>query len=244
MNEINVVVSIIMPVYNAKKYLKKSIESVINQSYKNWELIIINDKSTDGSKLIIEEFIKKDSRIKIINNDKNSGCYVSLNKGIQCSIGKYIARLDADDYMDKHKLEKQIKYLDLHPNKMLVFCNCYSSKILTQCLGTAMMRREIFDKIGYYDSVRIAADTEFKHRIYIIIGKNLCGNIPEILYHITPVPYSLSRNLRTGMATTPRIIYHNNYKLWHNQNKNNHKKLIIHFPLINRPFTVPKSILP
>lgn len=106
-------VSIIMPCHNGEKFIKNSIESVINQTYKNWELIIINDNSTDSSVDIIQSFAKKDSRIKMINNSTPVGKpYLPRNLGIAESKGVFIAFLDCDDIWLPTKLEKQIFYFD------------------------------------------------------------------------------------------------------------------------------------
>jgi glycosyltransferase involved in cell wall biosynthesis len=98
--------SIIMPAYNAEKYIQKSIESVLDQSFANWELIIIDDLSKDNSKKTIESFAKKDKRIKPIFKEFNSGSADSRNMGIEKAIGKYIAFLDSDDLWDKNFLLK------------------------------------------------------------------------------------------------------------------------------------------
>ena len=103
-------VSIIVPVYNAEKYLDTTIETVLNQTYSHWELILVNDCSIDGSRKIYEKF-KKDRRIKWINLKTNSGAAVARNKGIEFANGRYICFLDADDLWKKNKLEKQILFM-------------------------------------------------------------------------------------------------------------------------------------
>ncbi|MCM3363556.1 glycosyltransferase family A protein [Niallia sp. MER TA 168] len=103
-------ISIIMSVYNSEKYLKESINSILTQSYKNFEFIIINDGSIDNSINIINEF--KDNRIKLHDNKENKGLIYSLNKGIELSKGRYIARFDSDDICAPNRLEEQIKYLE------------------------------------------------------------------------------------------------------------------------------------
>ena len=105
--------SVILPVYNQEKYLKESINSILNQSYKNFELIIINDGSTDGSEKIIFEF--KDPRIIYFKQD-NLGLTKTLNIAINKAKGKFIARMDADDIAGKTRFEKQINYFDKHPD--------------------------------------------------------------------------------------------------------------------------------
>ena len=128
MNEItksNPIVSVIMPVYNAEAYLKKAIESILFQTYQNIEFIIIDDCSVDDSKKIISEF--EDSRIKIILNNNNLGISASLNKGINASIGKYIARMDADDISLPERIKTQVKYMEKHPKIGLVGTGYYLS---------------------------------------------------------------------------------------------------------------------
>ncbi|MCW8896435.1 MAG: glycosyltransferase [Flavobacteriales bacterium] len=103
-------VSIIIPCYNAEKYIAETIQSVINQTYKNWELIVVNDGSTDNSLDIIKEFVANDNRIACIDKP-NSGVSDSRNKGLEKSKGDFIAFLDADDIWKLEYLEKQITNL-------------------------------------------------------------------------------------------------------------------------------------
>lgn len=104
-------ISIIVPVYNSEKFIGDTIKTVEQQTYKNWELILVNDCSTDNSTSIIEEQVKKDNRIKLINLQENSGAAIARNNGIEEAKGKYIAFLDSDDLWKKEKLEKQIKFM-------------------------------------------------------------------------------------------------------------------------------------
>ena len=104
-------VSIIVPVYNAEKFLDDTINTVLDQTYTNWELILVNDCSKDNSLDIIKKYMKKDKRIKLHNNEVNSKAAVSRNNGIDDSKGRYLCFLDADDKWEKVKLEKQIKFM-------------------------------------------------------------------------------------------------------------------------------------
>lgn len=120
-------VSIITPVYNAQDYLEESILSVLNQTYENWELILIDDCSTDKSYKIIEKYLKQDKRIKYLKNEKNSGPAITRNNGIENSKGDYIAFLDSDDLWKEEKLMNQINFMI--ENKLKIshgnyyFCN-------------------------------------------------------------------------------------------------------------------------
>ena len=110
--------SIIIPVYNAEKYIAESIQSVFDQTFTDWELIIINDGSTDNSEKIINSF--SDRRIKYFKNDKNKGIVYSRNRGINEASGDFIGMLDADDIAHKEKFEKQINFLINNPQYGMV----------------------------------------------------------------------------------------------------------------------------
>ncbi len=103
-------VSIIMPAYNAERTIAESIESVLEQDYEDWELIIVNDGSNDRTLQIIKEYLLKDNKIKLISLNENKGLPNARNEGIKLSIGKYIAFLDSDDIWLKNKLSIQLNY--------------------------------------------------------------------------------------------------------------------------------------
>lgn len=109
----SVIITVLMPVYNAEKYIAEAIESILNQTYTDFEFLIINDGSTDNSLKIIESY--KDKRIRLINNETNIRLIATLNKGIDLARGKYIARMDADDISLPQRLEKQYTYMESHP---------------------------------------------------------------------------------------------------------------------------------
>lgn len=109
-----ILVSVVMSVYNAEVYLSEAIESILTQTYKSFEFIIINDGSTDKSLEIIEKYAEKDNRIVLINRE-NRGLPYSLNEGILLAKGKYIARMDADDISLPIRLEKQVSFMENNP---------------------------------------------------------------------------------------------------------------------------------
>jgi len=115
------IVSIILPTYNGGKYIKRAIESVMSQTFLEWELLIIDDGSTDNTKDIVNEYINKDKRIIYIKNENNLGIQKTLNKGMRESKGEYIARIDDDDqWIDKNKLKKQVEFLNDNNKCVLV----------------------------------------------------------------------------------------------------------------------------
>lgn len=107
-------ISILMPVYNGEAYLRETIESCLAQTFTDFELVIVDDGSTDRSKAIIESY--DDPRIRLIENSANLGQVASMNKGAALCKGRYIARLDADDVCEPRRLEKQYRFLERHPH--------------------------------------------------------------------------------------------------------------------------------
>lgn len=104
-------ISVIMPAYNAERTIRQAIDSILSQTFSDFELIVINDCSKDGTQEIVEKYIEQDNRVKLIINEKNSGVSISRNKGVASAKGEYIAFLDSDDMWREDKLEKQLKVM-------------------------------------------------------------------------------------------------------------------------------------
>lgn len=107
-------ISVLMPVHNGEKYLSTSIKSILSQSFKNYEFIVIDDGSIDNSLKIIESYKQKDKRIIVIRNTSNIGTTKSLNKGLLIAQGKYIVRMDSDDWSYPERLKKQYEFMEKH----------------------------------------------------------------------------------------------------------------------------------
>lgn len=124
------IVSVIMSAYNAEKFIANSIESILNQTLQEFELIIIDDASTDSTLKIIESYT--DSRIIVLKNDFNKGQSTNLNKAIDMTRGKYVAKADADDICMPNRLEVQVKYLEEHPDISLIssYMNSFGDEIV------------------------------------------------------------------------------------------------------------------
>ncbi|QIH31572.1 glycosyltransferase family 2 protein [Sphingobacterium sp. DR205] len=141
-------VSIIMPCYNASRYIKESIKSVINQTYDNWELIIIDDKSKDDSLQMIEPFLI-DERIILVEKEENRGVAEARNTGIEYSSGRYIAFLDSDDIWDSDKLKLQISFMKSNG----CFFSYTSYRIIDSQGDIILSKVFIKDKISSYESL-------------------------------------------------------------------------------------------
>lgn len=144
-------VSIIMPAHNSSGYIEQSIESIRNQTYENWELIIINDCSTDNTKEICEAYKEKDSRIILVNLEKNVGVANARNIAIQNAKGKYVAFLDSDDLWKNIKLEKQLELMQKHRYTFV-----YSSyEIINETGERAGKVIEVPKEISYEDLLKV-----------------------------------------------------------------------------------------
>ena len=116
-------VSVVIPVYNSQKYLGETIECVLNQTYNNLEIILIDDCSTDGSLKLMKDYQKKDSRIKVFSNKKNKGVAETRNFGVSKTTGDFLCFLDADDIWVNDKIERQLKFM--LKNKKSMSCTSY-----------------------------------------------------------------------------------------------------------------------
>ena len=191
-------ISVIMPAYNSEKYIGEAIESILNQTFTDFEFIILNDGSTDNTAKIIKEYVKKDKRIRFINSKKNQGFIASLNKCLDVSVGQYIAKMDSDDISLPERLEKQVKYLDLHKNVGLLgtgyrafdkkeFDVIHPTKVTIfdmikgSYVTIVMFRKNIIDKfdLRFNPEFIYAEDYEFYSRF---IRYAEIHNLAEILY--------------------------------------------------------------
>ena len=130
-------VSVLMPAYNSEKYIATAIESILNQTFSDFEFIIINDGSTDNTAKIVRQYARRDPRIKFIDNKKNRGLIAVLNMGLDLCTGEYIARMDSDDVSRPQRFKLQVEYMDAHPE-----CGVVSAWI--QKFGPTVHGTEIF----------------------------------------------------------------------------------------------------
>lgn len=238
-------VTIITPIYNNKEDIFNAIESIEKQSYKNWEYIIVDDCSTDGVYDLLNEYIEKKTnngknKIILLRNKKNKGTYISINKALNVMTGDYFTLLGSDDTFHVNKLRKQVNLLDKNKNILVTDAWYKRNDILVKnnC-ATLMYRKKIINDIGYFDSIRFGADSEYKHRIYKYYGDHVFKKIPEVLYFAKIRIGSLTRSKITGKKNV-RVEYKDNFYKWHRSGK----KLYIPYPIKIRPFPVNKIMLP
>jgi glycosyltransferase involved in cell wall biosynthesis len=213
-------ISVIMSVYNGSRYLNESIESIHNQTFTDWEFIIINDGSTDNSESILQAWQKRDERIKLISRG-HKGLTISLNEGLSYAQGEYIARMDADDIALPDRFAKQVAFLDENPDHVAVGCRMLvidpegmpiftCSKLTThEEINTAymagqagiighpavMIRGSVLHSIGgYREKFTYAQDRDLFLRL-AEVGK--LANLPDTLMKFRLYPTSVGHTRRS-----------------------------------------------
>ncbi len=147
--EVKELVSIITPCYNCSKYISQMIDSVLAQTYQNWELLITDDCSTDNSREIVQEYSGKDSRIKLFVLEKNSGAGVARNKSIEEAKGRYIAFCDSDDLWKPEKLERQLAFIKEN-GYQFVFCQTEVINEKGEVTGFSKRRPKVSGRLEKY----------------------------------------------------------------------------------------------
>lgn len=209
-------VSVVLPVYNAERYLEESVASILSQSYRNFELIIINDGSTDASPEILKRF--KDLRVRIFNQ-RNLGLSATLNRGIQLATGRYLARQDADDVSYPERLARQVAFLESQSDYCMVgtWSRILEEARLTERAhkhpeqngelkfkllfdnyfvhSSVMLRRSALDRVGLYctEKLRQPEDYQLWSRL-LRGGHGKMANIAEQLVGYREVEGSICRS--------------------------------------------------
>ncbi len=256
-------VSVIMSVYNGARYLKEAIDSILNQTFSDFEFLIVDDCSNDNSPQILEEYAKKDNRVRIITNEFNLGLTKNLNTAIRQAKGEYIARFDCDDVSLPDRFKEQVEYLDSHKECGVVsmwadVIDGNGKKTRTIKYPTTdqdlrkvlisynpffhpgiMLRKEVFDTVGLYDeSWRFAQDYELYFRI---AKKYKLANIPKILllYRETGGSITGGKNkLQVGfvLKAKKKAIQEGQYSKW------NYVHLLRTYSALVVPVTIRKMI--
>ncbi|MEI3609578.1 glycosyltransferase family 2 protein [Pseudogracilibacillus sp. SO10305] len=210
-------ISVILPAYNCENEIKTAIESLLDQTWKNIEVLIVDDCSTDGTFNVAKEYEQKDKRIKVLQTPENSGPYVARNLALEIANGEYITVNDADDWSHIQKLEIQVKHLIINPTiiantsqlsrlteDLLFYRRGTRGRYLFSNMSSLMFRRkEVLETIGYWDSVRFAADGEYKRRMTLAFGN-------EAVVDLETGPLSLPRQA-AGSLTSSSSFGYNGY---------------------------------
>lgn len=208
-------ISVIMGIYNCASTLEQAVNSLIAQTYTNWELIMCDDGSTDDTYAVAQKLVETDSRIKLIKNAHNCGLNKTLNNCLALADGTYIARMDGDDDCDAHRFEKQVAFLESHPEFAIVssgmrffdengeWGQTLKKEYPTEhdvvvgspiCHAPVIMRKECMNRVGgYTEDKRMLRVEDVNLWIKLYAAGYRCYNIQEPLYRMRNDQNALNR---------------------------------------------------
>ncbi|SDO07013.1 glycosyltransferase [Alkalicoccus daliensis] len=251
-------VSVIIPVYNAEKVLRTSLEAVLAQTWTNLEILAVDDCSTDSSREIINEYCSRDPRVKLVKAASNGGAYAARNLALQEAEGEFVTVNDADDWAHPEKIERQLLHLLEFPEvignisqqtrmteDLNVFRRNQPGHYVIPNLSSLLFRRApVVEELGCWDSVRFGADGEFNRRIKKVFGENALVNLET-------GPLSFQRQSADSLTASSafgypgffmgaRKEYFETFTAYH-EHASSFK---YEFPQRQRPFPVPEPMLP
>ncbi len=247
-----------MSAYNAQDHIHVAVQSILAQSWKNLELIIVDDASTDNTSDILEIYQQEDPRIRVIINSVNVGTYACRNLALDHCSGDYITCHDSDDWAHPDRIKLQVEYLLSSPSVIGNMSRSvrlhedgkfeptsWGTYITDRCCVSFMFRSAVVRQMfGNWDSVRVSADVELVERIYSVLGIKAIHILPQPLVFqlrrknsLTTMPGTLGLGERSSFA---RQQYKKAYQDWHKTLHRNNCHLT--FPIITRSFEAPLEI--
>lgn len=252
-------ISVVMCAHNAQQTLPTALDSVLAQSWRNLEVLVVDDASTDQTAALVQAYQGRDGRVRLLQNEQNLGAYGARNRAAREATGDFITVHDSDDWSHPQKLERQLA--PLLENATLVASASYWVRVqepfkvigswqLNQGLmelnpSSWLVRRSAFDRVGYWDSVRVEADTEFAQRLSLHFGHHaLVTVVPE-----APLAFArLEANTLTQQTATHlrtqfyglRRLYAESMRWWHRQSSG---RPVMPDATQRRPFPVPLGAL-
>lgn len=220
-------VSVLMPAYNAERYVSEAIESMLDQSFPDFELVVVDDGSTDGTGEIVERFADRDPRVRLVRCEENGGIARALNRGLDAARGEYIVRMDSDDWSYPYRLERQVAFMDANPE---VDVSGSAIEVCDRALRPLNVRRyrttdqELRERVfhyspfahpaviyrteaaraigGYNPALSDADDYDF----FLRLGRDgQFANLPDVLHRLRTRPDSVSQG--KGPRTERLTIY-------------------------------------
>lgn len=252
-------VSVIMTTFNAEATLGYAIRSILEQSYRNLEVFVVDDVSTDGTRAMLADIAARDARVKLILNETNGGTYVAKNRAMQVAKGAYVTFHDSDDWAHPQRIARHVAAMEANRDAMMSrsswvrvtqegeieFCR-WGKRIVHPNPASMFLRRELIDRIGYFDSVRVSADTEYRLRARTVFGPKGVDTLREVLaigaLHAASLTQSGAGALNVDKYSQPRAEYASAYWKWYIDTPP--EKLYIGPEIGARPFPAPASILP
>ena len=251
-------VSIIMTTYKRDPLLQAAISSILNQTYQNLELIIVDDCSPDDNFDYLQKLEESDARIRVFQMESNGGTYLAKNFGMTKANGDFIGFMDSDDYCHAERIELQVSALDANPGVMGVTHDYFrideSSNIEFRGIGALRMacislviRRQVVDEIGFFDSLRVGADTEYIERIEAKYGKEkrLRIKIPSMfmMLHTSSLTGGGPFHISWRSVSGHRLQHHRSFRSWHKKIRLGETDAYVPRELEERPFEVPDLMM-
>lgn len=260
-------ITVIMTAYNTGHLVEKAVRSVLAQSHKNLELMVIDDASTDNTLAVLQALAKEDTRMRVFASPTNHGTYWSKNWCLRSAKGDFVAFHDSDDFSAPDRLRIQLgALLSL---KGTAACTCRWQRVdaagntlvvdgqeeRMAAISLMIDRRQVLEKAGFFDCVRIAADTEYIHRLRHVFGWHGVKQLRQCLYTGLLREGSLTTNADSGFAwhrdgnrhdrqvAGDRAEYYRAFTRWHAAKKVDPAALRVCFPAAKRAFEVPEGML-
>jgi glycosyltransferase involved in cell wall biosynthesis len=213
-------VSVLMPVYNAAETLRTAIQSILDQTWTNVEIVVCDDLSTDNTFEVASEMASEDSRVIALRQERNQGAYAARNRGLEVATGDFITVHDGDDWSHPQKIETEVRYLEAHPEVAGVYIHwtrCLDNlfftgawrpggDMITTDFSSLVFRRAVRDRLGGWDRVTVAGDTEFIWRIQASFGNEAVARLHETV----PLAFALHQETsltRRGPTHARTIFY-------------------------------------
>lgn len=246
-----------MTCYAAANTVEFALRSVMNQTYKNLEIFVIDDVSPDDGREIVKKLAAEDKRITLIQLEKNGGTYVAKNHGLQRATGTFVTCQDSDDWAHPQKIERMVKTLQDNPSLIATAVQHVrydpargfrgrNGYIQLDAPSLCYHRAPVMERVGYYDCVRAGADTEHEHRLHKAFGRDAIQYLPDLLTLFLWSETSLTGGGAfaidddLGIFNKPRSGYRKAHLTW----IENSDDLYYSFPLAERFFDVPPEMKP
>ncbi|WP_233443851.1 glycosyltransferase [Halalkalibacterium halodurans] len=251
-------VTVIIPAYNSEDGIATSIESILQQTWTNIEILVVDDCSTDGTTALIKRYAASDDRVKYLKTEINSGAYVARNIALQQAAGEFVTINDADDWSHPAKIETQVNHLLEHPQviantsqqarmteELTFFRRGKPGEYIFANMSSLMFRKNpVMENLGFWDSVRFGADGEFKRRLKKVFGE-------KAVVDLASGPYSFQRQTKGSLTGNHVFGFHGYFmgvrKEYFDSYSNYHRvaeSLRYDFPQEPRLFAVPEPMWP
>ncbi|MBB1059029.1 glycosyltransferase family 2 protein [Marilutibacter spongiae] len=256
----NPLITVVMTTFDTEEFVEAAVRSILDQTWKNLELIVVDDCSRDSTRARVEAIAKTDPRVKLYCYGENRGTYWCKNFGITRSNGDVVTFMDSDDISEPKRLELQFEALN-RPGIAVSTCNHVRKDedgkvILINGVAervayiSQMVKRKVFDEMGYFDTIRTSADDEFLRRLRITYGQQAQANVKEVLYiallrdgSLTRDPanainFVQQRNSAQSFLSPQRRHYAAMCDRWHKFLVERKLRPYVPFPVVRRPFPV------